>query len=483
MRDSNYSDVNSIQLSDDNSSKKDIEDSIVIEKQTQTIQKFDDVEINLSNANNSKFSIISSTNMQNDNNNKNSKIVKTENKSNINDDNLNSNKSRILHFGNRLNELNIENTLNQIELHEDKEKSKHKGYIVYEISRIENNKKKILCYRRYDNFSKFYEVLKIRYPHYIFPKLSPKKITVKIKVIDEQEFLEKRRYELQFFINEIYNHKDIKKGEEIKKFLYGGNFDKQYFNSIQKCFDYPETTKKINANKGLISKGVKSVSSLYNYFIGYKDKNNIERENSVKIFKIKEKLEKKIEKYNLTYEEIKKIYKVLQDENKEKNYISNNLLFLKSDKNNEKDNDNEKKKFNELIEMHQRYDSKKNELFLHNFEQEIVYKLDYCLLYLKGEEKAINRYKNFLEKYKEIINYTKGPKDDDRIDYEQSCIKKDIEKYENNLLKEMGEIEEKMNKKFEDIIHALIIHLKTMAEESVELFKENDLIKDMKEEE
>ena len=177
MRDSNYSDVNSIQLSDDNSSKKDIEDSIVIEKQTQTIQKFDDVEINLSNANNSKFSIISSTNMQNDNNNKNSKIVKTENKSNINDDNLNSNKSRILHFGNRLNELNIENTLNQIELHEDKEKSKHKGYIVYEISRIENNKKKILCYRRYDNFSKFYEVLKIRYPHYIFPKLSPKKIT------------------------------------------------------------------------------------------------------------------------------------------------------------------------------------------------------------------------------------------------------------------------------------------------------------------
>ena len=133
--------------------------------------------------------------------------------------------------------------------------------------------------------------------------------------------------------------------------------------------------------------------------------------------------------------------------------------------------------------MHQRYDSKKNELFLHNFEQEIVYKLDYCLLYLKGEEKAINRYKNFLEKYKEIINYTKGPKDDDRIDYEQSCIKKDIEKYENNLLKEIGEIEEKMNKKFEDIIHALIIHLKTMAEESVELFKENDLIKDMKEEE
>ena len=57
MRDSDSSDNNSIQFSEYSSTKNEIEESVVIEKQTQTIQKKDNEEINLTNVNSSIFSI------------------------------------------------------------------------------------------------------------------------------------------------------------------------------------------------------------------------------------------------------------------------------------------------------------------------------------------------------------------------------------------------------------------------------------------
>ena len=51
MRDSDSSDNNSIQFSEYSSTKNEIEESVVIEKQTQTIQKKDNEEINLTNVN------------------------------------------------------------------------------------------------------------------------------------------------------------------------------------------------------------------------------------------------------------------------------------------------------------------------------------------------------------------------------------------------------------------------------------------------
>ena len=476
MRESNISDVSSIQNSNYSSNRKDYEDSIVIQKQVQTIKGKDDEDISFSSFNNSMISVNKSINNQEDSNN--SKVIDKQNSIASDDDNkikLNNKNKKTTKLGNKINYMMLEtDTNNNLHLRQDKERSEQKGYTVYEISKIIEDKKHILCYRRYDNFSKFYEALKIRYPHYIIPKLSTKKIMA--KVYDDQVFIEQRRKELEFFINEIYSHDVMGKSEELQKFLNGANFDKQYFNSLLKCFDYPETLKKINENKGIITKGMKGVSDIYNYFVGNKTQKDNQRENAKKIFEKTENLDKKIEKYNSIYEEIKIIYKSFIDEREEKKFMINNLLFLKNEENFE--NNPDKKKFNELVELNQNYNFKKSDKFLQTFEAKIVDSLNFCILYLNGEQKAIRRYKNFSENYNEIINYQKQEKDSNKIDIEQNNIKTDIETYENNLLKEIEKIEDKTNKEYENIIHTLIMSLKDSTGEFVELYENSNFVKE-----
>ena len=476
MRESNISDVSSIQNSNYSSNRKDYEDSIVIQKQVQTIKGKDDEDISFSSFNNSMISVNKSINNQEDSNN--SKVIDKQNSIASDDDNkikLNNKNKKTTKLGNKINYMMLEtDTNNNLHLRQDKERSEQKGYTVYEISKIIEDKKHILCYRRYDNFSKFYEALKIRYPHYIIPKLSPKKIMA--KVYDDQVFIEQRRKELEFFINEIYSHDVMGKSEELQKFLNGANFDKQYFNSLLKSFDYPETMKKINENKGIITKGMKGVSDIYNYFVGNKTEKDNQRENAKKIFEKTENLDKKLEKYNSIYEEIKIIYKSFIDEREEKKFMINNLLFMKNEGNYE--NNSVKNKFNELVELNQNYNFKKSDKFLQTFEAKIVDSLNFCILYLNGEQKAIKRYKNFLENYNEIINYQKQEKDSNKIDIEQNNIKTDIETYENNLLKEIEKIEDKTNKEYENIIHTLIMSLKDSTGEFVELYENSNFVKE-----
>ena len=422
------------------------------------------------------ISVNKSINNQEDSNN--SKVIDKQNSIASDDDNkikLNNKNKKTTKLGNKINYMMLEtDTNNNLQLRQDKERSEQKGYTVYEISKIIEDKKHILCYRRYDNFSKFYEALKIRYPHYIIPKLSPKKIMA--KVYDDQVFIEQRRKELEFFINEIDSHDVMGKSEELQKFLNGANFDKQYFNSLLKSFDYPETLKKINENKGIITKGMKGVSDIYNYFVGNKTQKDNQRENAKKIFEKTENLDKKLEKYNSIYEEIKIIYKSFIDEREEKKFMINNLLFMKNEGNYE--NNSVKNKFNELVELNQNYNFKKSDKFLQTFEAKIVDSLNFCILYLNGEQKAIKRYKNFLENYNEIINYQKQEKDSNKIDIEQNNIKTDIETYENNLLKEIEKIEDKTNKEYENIIHTLIMSLKDSTGEFVELYENSNFVKE-----
>ena len=476
MRESNISDVSSIQNSNYSSNRKDYEDSIVIQKQVQTIKGKDDEDISFSSFNNSMISVNKNINNQEDSNN--SKVIDKQNSIASDDDNkikLNNKNKKTTKLGNKINYMMLEtDTNNNLHLRQDKERSEQKGYTVYEISKIIEDKKHILCFRRYDNFSKFYEALKIRYPHYIIPKLSPKKIMA--KVYDDQVFIEQRRKELEFFINEIYSHDVMGKSEELQKFLNGANFDKQYFNSLLKSFDYPETLKKINENKGIITKGMKGVSDIYNYFVGNKTEKDNQRENAKKIFEKTENLDKKLEKYNSIYEEIKIIYKSFIDEREEKKFMINNLLFMKNEGNYE--NNSVKNKFNELVELNQNYNFQKSDKFLQTFEAKIVDALNFCILYLNGEQKAIKRYKNFLENYNEIINYQKQEKDSNKIDIEQNNIKTDIETYENNLLKEIEKIEDKTNKEYENIIHTLIMSLKDSTGEFVELYENSNFVKE-----
>ena len=71
MRESNYSDSNSVQYSDDSSNKNEIEESTIIQKQVQSVRKKDDEEINMSTFSNSTISLNQSVNIpEKENNNK-----------------------------------------------------------------------------------------------------------------------------------------------------------------------------------------------------------------------------------------------------------------------------------------------------------------------------------------------------------------------------------------------------------------------------
>ena len=470
MRDSEMSDEKSIRIDDDTSSMHDMGDSLYIPNQVQRVKKED---VDLDNSSNEEKEINLDSDIKSNTSllkhNDSEEIIKQQ-KSNINSlsniVNTNNSKKSSLH-GNRIS-LNMEKKKNvSIYLKIDKEKSAKEGYTIYEIS-IENKKsneieKKILCYRRYDNFNNFYEVLKIRYPHYIFPKLSPKKIMA--KVYDDKIFLELRKNELQYFLNEIYNHKIIGKSEEMKNFL-NGKFDKQYFKSIGGYFDYSGCINKIN-DVGLINQGVIGVTNLFNYLTGKKTQDNSERESTKKIFAKSETTNKKIEKYILTLNELKIFYEALKEEYKESKFICNNLLFLKRENNNE--NNLDIKNFNNIIEINQAFNNEIYDEFLTFFENEIIYPLSCCILDLEGEKKAIERYNKFLVDYNNIINYKK--KENNEILEEQIKIKKDIELYEETLLQEIDRVEEKNNKIYDDIIHRLSIFLNNHTEITINKYK------------
>ena len=145
MRNSDYSDANSSKFSEDSSSRKDFDDSVVIQKQVQNFPRQGEQEIDLSNVNSSVFSQNKNINTNSENNQK----QKIENDSDFsiitnNDKDLKkSTNKKKTQLGNKINyvitETNKKDYILYIRL--DKEKSEQKKYNIYEISKNIDNKK------------------------------------------------------------------------------------------------------------------------------------------------------------------------------------------------------------------------------------------------------------------------------------------------------------------------------------------------------
>ena len=490
MRDSFESDNKSVRIDDDSQSQRGISESLYVPTQTQVINKDEDKESNLSeereiNIDSNKNSInLNSKNqvISNDDKNKESlsfTIIENKEKE--------LKKSKIK--GNIISSEMLEKKNNILNLEIDIEKSFKEEKILYEIStKIENknynlSEKNILCCRSFEHFKLFYNCLKIRYPHYIFPVLASKDnnlklldlgqwITSDIKTfssnIKQNESLKRKRIELKYFINQINNNFDINEGEELRKFLREIIFDEQYFRASEKFFDYPESEK--IKNNALIEIGL----NYFNYFLGKKIDND--RINSKKLLIKGEKLKNKLKKYNLTFDEIKKIFSFLKKENEEKKNLCKNLSFLKTENFNDENNIN-KKNFIELIEINKAFDFNKYDRYLKSFEDEIFNPLDFCILNLKGEQEAIERYKKFLEKYYKIINYKVQEKDNKKIIEEQIKIKKDIDLYEETLINEIKRVDKNCTKIYNDTIHKLYLYIRNSTEEFISKYNNSFLNK------
>ena len=426
---------------------------------------------------------------ENDNNNLNNNTKKDENeikdesqKKNENDkanikkeqqNNLTDERKVInLNNGNSISSLQINRKKDVILIEIDEEKTSRNKYTVYQLielknnsnfnmndidSKNQNNEKSILCYRRYSDFDKFYNVLKLRYPHCIFPRLSLKGF----KFNEDKIFLENRRKELQYFINRLYFHEEISKSEEFKHFI-NSVFDPQYYDNLPKKYSYPEC-EKVNNDKGYFSLGMNKIKG---FFGNAKVHNQSEGERE--ILKREEEFKNKVNKYNELLKDIKILYESAEETKKEYKIISNNFLYVKGDNNKdmENDEDNCKNIFNELIDLNQNI-SKIYEDNTKNYLMDIMDQLNYCILDVEGINRAIERFNSFIKEYEKVNNTKNANK---YVSIEKSKIEKDKDEFERILLNDLKKYDKENKQIYELIIQKLIFYIHKINEEELKAF-------------
>lgn len=466
-------------------------------------------ESNISNApkqsyQNKKNDLNESENLENDsnedNNNKiennnsgdNSKKIQSEKKEEKNDEKKEDKKDEEekeekSSISVKFSHLNIGNQLilnkkkDVIEIEIDKEKTSQKKYTVYQLNLINDNsnkfsnnlntknEKKILCYRRYKDFEKFYNFLKLRFPQYVFPRLSQKNY-VKAKVQDDPVFNENRRKELQYFVNQLYFHREIGKSEEFKQFLYYSTYDDQYYENLPKKYYYPEY-EKLNKEKGYLSKGMQKFSSFF-----YKSKDYKKSEPEKYILSREEEFKNKDVQYNNLLKDLRVLYETTEEEAKEYKILSNNLLYLKdngSTKYLKNDNEYNKNKFNELINLNQNFSEilKNNSLV---YLSEIIDQLNYCILDVEGINRAIQRYIEFIEEYKKIQEI--NVKNNNSITQEIDKSKIDKGEFETCISEDIRNFDKEKSQIYEEIIGKIILYIKSVNENTDEVFQNSNFI-------
>ena len=377
-----------------------------------------------------------------------------------------------LNNGNSISSLQINRKKDVILIEIDEEKTNRNKYTVYQLielknnsnfnmndidSKNQNNEKSILCYRRYSDFDKFYNVLKLRYPHCIFPRLSLKGF----KFNEDKIFLENRRKELQYFINRLYFHEEISKSEEFKHFI-NSVFDPQYYDNLPKKYSYPEC-EKVNNDKGYFSLGMNKIKG---FFGNAKVHNQSESERV--ILKREEEFKNKVNKYNELLKDIKILYESAEETKKEYKIISNNFLYVKGDNNKdmENDEDNCKNIFNELIDLNQNI-SKIYEDNTKNYLMDIMDQLNYCILDVEGINRAIERFNNFIKEYEKVNNTKNANK---YVSIEKSKIEKDKDEFERILLNDLKKYDKENEQIYELIIQKLIFYIHKINEEELKAF-------------
>ncbi len=88
-----------------------------------------------------------------------------------------------------------------------------KDYIDYTINLVLENELEFKCFRRYRFFDMFNICLMKKYPFYAIPKLPEKK--VKNLLLNTAD----REKKLNFYLNYLYNHPELKNTDEFLEFV------------------------------------------------------------------------------------------------------------------------------------------------------------------------------------------------------------------------------------------------------------------------
>ncbi len=337
------------------------------------------------------------------------------------------------------------------------------GHIEYEISLNKTNKneiqKIILSYRRYQHFDIFYNGMKIKYPYFIYPKLSEKNVMVKIN--QDQEFMERRRKQLKFLLNYFAFHPKLNQKEEFIKFLKDPIFDEKYFLNINSPYEYPETKKYFNSNPFY------PLSYFKNLF---NDSKNIQIEPNEN----QKKFTSMISFYNKMYDNIFEMVQTLNNyyhifiKSKDNyNDLSRNLSYLNLKKNFKNKNENNII-YDEMISLSKNLSNMEKE-FSDKFMLLVNEPIDEFMLMLKGVCEALERYSQYIETYKSVIYAGNNFKENDNVNNlqdDEEKIKEEIELRKKQFYEKKGklgeevanankhkfEYEKELNREYEDFL-------------------------------
>ena len=216
---------------------------------------------------------------------------------------------------------------------------------MYEIAFVNSaNVKSIKCYRRFKHFQLLNEKLKKTYPYIIIPKLPPNKNISKM-ISPDKIFEDDRLAQLNFYINVLFLHENLKKTKEFIKFIENSKFDVAYFENNNSNQIITQTTHvdldlsgmNINYLDEITSKNKNyslsgSLSTIWNFFVPYYSSNNKKREindSEIIIRKMNIHFNNIINQYTLISENIEKIFKSNEEESSANKKISDVFLFLK----------------------------------------------------------------------------------------------------------------------------------------------------------
>ena len=294
-------------------------------------------------------------------------------------------------------------------------------------------------------------------------KLSEKNVMVKIN--QDQEFMERRRKQLKFFLNYLNSHQKINKTKEFKKFLNDAIFDEKYFQEIKSPFIYPETNKYYNS--------INSYNPFELFKKIFKEQNNSSKEHS----EIEIKFLSMNSFYNKMYENISQMVTTINNYyfNKIKsknnyNDLSRNLSFLNLKKDFENNNE-DNKIFDDMSSLSKTLseieNDSNNDLMIKVNEH-----LDEFMLILKGICDALERYEKYIELYKSVIyagnhlNQNDDLKDILNKENDEEKIKEELEKRQKqfdekklnlgkeaiNAIKDKTDYEKELNDEYKDFI-------------------------------
>jgi hypothetical protein len=128
------------------------------------------------------------------------------------------------------------------------------------------------------------------------------------------EFYTKRRRQLNYFLNYLYNHSFLKDSREFLKFMNDPEFDEEYFKKEDNLFYFPEAAK----NSETISKKIYGVFSGLSSYFNPKEEVVPPSEG--------ESLIKKMEVY---YKKMLENFKEIKNHMVSREIIDENLIFLK----------------------------------------------------------------------------------------------------------------------------------------------------------